>query len=155
MAFKVCLDKSKHPMMVICHNGHLSKIWCPNLPFWGGQNGQKSSKIGKITLFYKLKELGCLFLFLPPFKMVSNIFNNWLHQVLCLGVPKWAKKWSKMSKITLFSKLKELACLFLFLYPHFPTHWFHLKWFQIFSEIGYPRFWSCRCQNGPKMVQNV
>ena len=55
--------------------------------------------MGKITLFSKLKELGCLFFVsispfsnpLSPFKTVSNISNNWLPQILALMVPKWVQ----------------------------------------------------------------
>ena len=60
--------------------------------------------------------------------------------------PKFAifggQKCAKMGNITIFSKLKALGCWFLFPSPHFPTHWVHLKWFQTFPIIGWPKFWA-------------
>ena len=69
----------------------INKNWCPNLPFWVVKMGQKCVKRGKITIFSKLIELGCWFLFVSP---------------------------------------------------HFPTHWVHLKWFPTFPIIGYPKCWA-------------
>ena len=137
---------------------HPKKFGSQICPF----GGSKWAKMGKINIFYKLKDLGRWF-FLPippfsnplsPFKVVSNISNNWLPQILGLGVPKLVKNGQKWSRIMIFPKLKELGCWFLFLSPHFPTHWVHLRWFQPFPIVGYPKFWAWGCQNGSKLGQN-
>ena len=86
-------------------------------------------KIGKITIFLKLKGLECSFLFvspistpMSPFIIVSNILNHRLPQNWIIGASKLGPNPPQMGKITIFPKLEGLECLFLFLSLHFTLH---------------------------------
>ena len=96
---------------------HSRLLVTPELGPRGAKWAPKSPKMGKITIFPKLKGLECSFLFLSPiFHPTESIYNSFKHSRLLvtpeLGLrgAKWAPKPPKMGKIAIFPKLEGLEC---------------------------------------------
>ena len=108
----------------------ISILWIKISPKFGLQGSKlasKWSKMAKINIFSKLKELGCWFLIISSiFHPEEFSYNKFrlpkllVTQISPSGVAERSPKWPKKGKINIISKLKGLGYWFFILSPHFP-----------------------------------
>ena len=145
----------------------ISILWIKISPKFGLQGSKlasKWSKMAKINIFSKLKELGCWFLIISSiFHPEEFSYNKFrlpkllVTQISPSGVAERSPKWPKKGKINIISKLKGLGYWFFILSPHFPPGEVRLQQFQIPPNYWLPKIlplWFPKGpQNGPKRVK--